>query len=158
MDIKLRKIKKSDWPQMKNILSEYNDYHKKIFSKTDPAFAVFAQGYEEKYFYKMVNKKKKIFLAALDNEKIVGFINAKVYDNKLDNKKVGMGYLTDIFVTKNHRGKGVAELMWQEVLKWFKHQGVKFYQLHVLYDNKDPQKIYKKWGFKPFGLRMMRKL
>jgi ribosomal protein S18 acetylase RimI-like enzyme len=158
MDIKLRKIKKSDWPQMKKLLQEYSNYHKNIFKQIDPSFAIFETGYQKKDFEKMLNKKRKMFLAACDGDKIVGFILAKIIEVKGDKTKFKQGYLSEIFVTEKYRGKGVSELMWQEVLKWFKKEKVKFIQLSVLANNEKPQQIYKKWGFKSLSLIMTRKL
>ncbi len=158
MDIKLRKIKQSDWPQMKKLLNEYSDYHRNLFKQTDPSFVVFETGYQLKDFQKMLNKKKKIFLAACDNEKIIGFILAKVIKVRGEKTNFKQGYLSELFVTKKFRGKGIAELMWQEALKWFKKEKVKFIQLNVLAENQIPQKIYKKWGFKPLTFIMIKKV
>jgi ribosomal protein S18 acetylase RimI-like enzyme len=157
MKIKLRKIKKTDWPQMKNLLQEYSDYHRNIFKQTDPSFADFEKGYQQKDFLRMLNKKNKRFLAACDGEKLVGFVLAKISNNKaLGNIK--QGALSEIFVTKKYRGEGIAELMWQEIFTWLKKEKAQILHLHVLYENKKPQEIYKKWGFKPLGMYMKRKI
>jgi len=158
MEIKLRKIKKSDWPQINKLWKEYSNYHRKIFQQTDQSFVIFEPPLTIKGFNKFLNKKKKIFLAACDNDKIIGFIFARVRDIEFRNGKFVQGSLSEIFVTQKYRGKGVAELMWQEAMDWFKKEKVKFIQLHVLYNNKKPQEIYKKWGFKPLGLMMKRKI
>jgi len=159
MDIKLRKIKKTDWLQMKKLWQEFEKYNLGILKQTDPSFTVFETKFTKEYFEKTLKQKNKLYLVATIDNKIVGFVLARVRKMSFGSgHNILHGSISEIFVSKRYRGKGIAELMWQEAVNFLKNKKVKFLQLHVFYENKMPQEIYKKWGFKPFGLIMKRKI
>ncbi|MCX6746051.1 MAG: GNAT family N-acetyltransferase [Candidatus Parcubacteria bacterium] len=158
MQIKLRKVKKADLKQIRELAKEYESLMIKIADQTIKGFGDFEIPLYQKFFSKAFNRKNKLFLAALDGNKIIGFILARIIKHKKGNKIYLTGNVSEIFITQSYRGKGIAELMWREALKWFKLNKVKFLQLHVFYGNKKPIAIYKKWGFKPMGLIMKRKI
>jgi ribosomal protein S18 acetylase RimI-like enzyme len=158
MQIKLRKVNKSDLGQIKNLAKEYEGLMIKIAEKTIKGFGDWETPAMQKFFPKALYRKNKLFLAAVDKDRIVGFILARIIKHREGNKVYLEGKISEIFITSKYRGQGIAELMWQQVFKWFKQNKVEFLQLHVFAGNQTPIDIYKKWGFKPMGLIMKRKI
>ena len=69
-----------------------------------------------------------------------------------------IGYVSDLLVKMEFRGRGVSSALKNEAMKWFRQKGVKYVSLNVLADNRVPQSIYRKWGFFPFVLEMRKNL
>ena len=113
----------------------------------------------KKAFIKDIRYKDSIFLIALDDKKIVGYIYGIVRDDQHPLfKPVKTGELNDIAVLKEYRSKGIASLMWKELDKWFKRQDCKMITLSVNCNNDHAQEVYKKWGFETFYLRMIKSI
>jgi len=158
MPIKILKITKLDWLKVKPLLQDYNNYHNQLFLETDAAFSVYNYQCSSNDFAKMVNKKNKLFLAAYHDKTIIGFIYIYIIKMKFGQKNLKEGKISDLYVIKKYRGKGIAKMLWQQALDWFKENQCQFAQLHVLASNNIPQEIYKKWGFKAIGIHMKRKI
>ena len=158
MSIIIRQIKKTDLSQVKKLAKDYGRYIVKVTEVTISGFGNWLVPDWEKYISKFLYKKHKLFLVSVDKNKIVGFMIARIIFHKEGKKIYPEGKLSEIFVTENYRGKGIAEAMWQQALKWFKDNKVKVLQLHVFAGNTKPIAIYKKWGFKPMGIIMKRKI
>lgn len=65
------------------------------------------------------------------------------------------GYLADVFIDENYRGRGLAKWLMEEIMAHPDLQGFRSWQLGT----KDAQGLYAKFGFEPlpFPERIMRK-
>lgn len=156
MDIKIRKVKASDWLLMKKLLESIWDHHRPLFKQIDSAFESFVRPVSKKKFLKLIRQRNSYFILAEYNSKPIGYIFARVHRDPSDPKTV-LGNLSQIFIIKKFRGKGVSDLLWNETLEWFKSRKVDFLQLYVTVNNGHAVRVYKKWGFKPFMTRMVKK-
>lgn len=156
MDIKIRKVKASDWLLMKKLLEGIWGYHRPLFKKIDPSFVAFDRPVKKKKFIKWTRQRNTRFILAESAKKPIGYAIARVHKDPAG-PKIMMGNLTQIFVLPKYRGKGVADLLWDDVLVWFKSRKVDFLQLFVTVNNKHAINVYKKWGFKSFMIRMSQK-
>jgi len=156
MEVKIRKVKAGDWPVMKKTMEDIWKYHRPLFRKIDSSFEAFARSTPKKKFIKWTRQRNSYFILAESSKKPIGYLLARV-DKDPANPKISFGKLTQIFVIPRYRGKGVSDLLWQDVLKWFKSRRVDFLQLYVTVNNKHAIEVYKKWGFKPYMIRMVKK-
>jgi len=156
MDIELRKMKATDWPAVKKLSEEFRDYNLKLVKKFDNSHAFFELPFTKNNFLKILRRKDKYYVLALADGRVVGFAYAQTAPCKF-NKSKSVGYLSDIFITKSYRGKGVANMIWDELLGWFKSKKVSFLQLNVFFNNEHAIKVYKRWGFKPYTMMMSQK-
>ena len=69
-----------------------------------------------------------------------------------------IGYISDLFVKEEFRGRGISSKLTQEAMEWFRRKGIRYVSLNVLAENRAPQSIYKKWGFFPFVVEMRKNL
>ncbi|MDD4995048.1 MAG: GNAT family N-acetyltransferase [Patescibacteria group bacterium] len=157
MNIKIRKVKASDWPAMKKLTAGIWAFHRPLFRKIDPSFVAFSRSTSRKKFLKWARQRKTYFIVAVDDTAPVGYLLAGIR-NYPDDRKLLIGHLAQIFVIPKYRGKGVSDLLWKDTLKWFKMGRVKFLQLNVVANNVHAIKFYKKWGLKPYMLMMNKKL
>lgn len=94
----------------------------------------------------------------------------ELYENKLaiykvallDNEVVGYagmwhvvteGHITNIAVLEEHRRKGIADALMQEMIKVAEEKEMIGITLEVRMGNIGAQKLYTKYGFRPEGLR-----
>ena len=85
-----------------------------------------------------------VFYTAKSAEKVVGYIGVS--------KIAGEGYVTNIAVLPEYRRKGVGKRLLEYVINDCKNQ-LEFISLEVRVSNDAAISLYKKFGFKPVGLR-----
>ena len=66
-------------------------------------------------------------------------------------------FITSFFVKKAWRGKGVGKVLFERCLAGMKKAGIKSITLTVKSKNKKALGLYKKSGFRPFRLLLLRK-
>jgi len=63
-------------------------------------------------------------------------------------------YLGFMFVKPEHRGKGVNQLIVDELIRWSRNKGISEIRLDVYDQNESAVKAYEKAGFEPLFLTM----
>lgn len=89
-----------------------------------------------------------VFIGAfLDNtqEEMVGFVDINIIDDE--------GYISNIGVLEQHRNKGVAKLLINEIIELSKEKNLRFVTLEVRVSNLVAISIYKQFGFEEVGVR-----
>jgi len=126
------------------ILKFFNPEFKKYRKEIKPSSEI------KLYLKKKINSKNNLFLIALENNKIVGFLNG-VIQKRVNSiyKDLIYGELEHVFVIKGERHHHIMSSLKEEVFKFFKKNKCAFYEVHV-YPKNTSKKIYKHWGFKPY--------
>ena len=158
MEITFRKLKERDWPEIARLSEEFREYNLKLIRDFDRSHAFFEHPFTKKDFFKILRRKDKLYIAAIHRDRIVGFAYAQTAAASKVDKSKTVGWLSEIFITKAYRRKGVGDKIWDEILAWFKLKKVSFLQLNVFCNNERAVEVYKKWGFKPYTMIMSRKL
>lgn len=105
-----------------------------------------------------INGKYRRLLVATINGKIVGMILGKQYRSlKISGYKL-RGYISNLYVEKKHRKKGIAKELIDSLILWFKEKGVKEMTLEIYSDNKVAIDLYKKIGFTNYSIKMFKKI
>ncbi|MBU0648523.1 GNAT family N-acetyltransferase [Patescibacteria group bacterium] len=158
MDIKIRKATIKDWPAIERLSREYRNFNLKIINKIDRSFRVVEAAFDKKAFMKLLRKKNKYYIVVFNDGKMVGFALARVYDWKANNRlKIRFGELSEIFLIKKYRGRGIADMIFKEFYGWFKIKEIDFLRIRAMTANKHAINVYKRWGFKPWVLSMCKK-
>lgn len=106
---------------------------------------------------KDIKDKKRIFLVAIYEENVVGYIDGYIYD-KEDVYIEKMAYLDRIIVDKNYKGKGIATKLVDEFSNQLKKENVKFIKLNAFKGNKPAIALYEKMGFYEYSVFYMKKI
>lgn len=85
------------------------------------------------------------YLIATSNDEVIGFVGVWIV--------VGEANITNIAVSSNFRGQGVANLLMTSALKLCKENDVTEMNLEVRASNITAQKLYEKFGFIKEGVR-----
>lgn len=60
------------------------------------------------------------------------------------------GAIYDMFVTLEHRKKGIGNKLWQKSLNWFKTIGLERVELNIVPANPESSSFWKKQGFQDY--------
>jgi GNAT superfamily N-acetyltransferase len=69
-----------------------------------------------------------------------------------------IGHLGMIYVEKKYRRKGIATALKNQRIKWLKSKGIKFCYVSVFPGNKPSLKYQEKLGFKPYNIKLYKKI
>lgn len=129
--MKIRKLVQRDVPQVIKLLHE-----------VWPDLTI---SHLKKHFSKKERAKDNNGFVAVDNNKIIGFIGFSIgYFNDSD-------FLDWIVVEKDHRGKGIAEILIREFEKDAKKRKVKRIFSTTILKNKPAMNMHKKLGYNQVG-------
>src|SRR3989338_3007834 len=128
-------------------LDEFYEFFKKTvakefweYSKGDLGY-IFTKGWSKKTYRDLLKNKDSFIIAALDNGKIVGILNA-------DKPRLGVCFCSWLVVDKKYQGKGIGT----KLIKEFEKKAYKK-NLHMVYLYASIHNVsyYKKVGYKLVG-------
>jgi ribosomal protein S18 acetylase RimI-like enzyme len=108
----------------------------------------------KKEFNEFSSSNKKVLLIPEVNGQVIGFLTGSLILNYY--KKIG--YIDDLFVSKNFRGKNIGTLLIKEFMNILKKKKIMKCKLGVHIKNKKALKLYKKFGFKIYHYDMEKKI
>ncbi len=118
-----------------------------------PQFRMFDTPTRRKEIKENIKDKNSVILTATDDQKIIGFLVAKIKKTNTMSSRLIQGTIADLYVLKKCRKKGIATQLYKQSMAWFNKRGCKYIQLTV-YNLNPAKKLYRKWGFKPFVIIM----
>lgn len=92
------------------------------------------------------------------NGEIVGSGYALIRQNATYKVPANYVYLGFMYVTPNHRGKGINRKIIDYLIRWGKKRGYEEFQLTVYAENESARRAYEKAGFEPEILRMRKQV
>lgn len=112
----------------------------------------------KKELLREIKDKKVLYLVALTNDKLVGYIRGEFIEKKDPFfKPIRIGYLHALVVLKEWRSHGIASQLNGELEKWLRKK--KCRQVHLeVFENNEAINMYEKWGYKKFINKMSKKL
>jgi len=147
-DIIFRRAGERDATAISLLWAEYFDYHCSL----DPLYKRNKdsdKGIAE-FLVKAVKDNDTFIFVAEYDEKIVGYIWCEI-DKKppcFENRFFGL--VSDIAVTKEQRGKGIAKELLKRGMEWFKIKNITHVEARVLQSNPLATKFWQSSGFEPF--------
>ena len=136
--------------QIKDLLVDLQQYIAEIDKE---GFNIVGEDYREKYFLKTMEEVKKCdgkILLFEENNKIVGLIIGVVNNEemqKYDFNVTKRGRITELVVSKEHRGKKIGKILLDSMKDYLKNIGCKKTLIAVFGYNENAINFYKKNGF-----------
>jgi ribosomal-protein-alanine N-acetyltransferase len=106
-----------------------------------------AEAFTKQQIAHILSDYNSISLVAKENGRIIGFIMGTMNIER----KALIGHIVTIDVSTQHRRKGIALRLLQEIEKIFKEKSVKTCYLEVREDNIQAVNLYEKTGYKKIG-------
>ena len=134
-NIRLRKARKKDLPQVLFLIKELATYEKAPNEVNVTLKELEHDGFGKKKVY-------ECFVAETEKNKIIGIA---LYYTKYSTWKGRCIYLDDIIVTEFMRGKGIGKKLFEEVIKVAQKKKVRKLEWQVLNWNEPAINFYKKY-------------
>lgn len=162
MDIQIVNYEPKYKNQIVKLFEDFYDYLVEI----DPLRKLTRQpGYGEnttEQTLKDVAEKEGVFFVALDQEKVVGFtvgtIRRPTPEDLLGAEPAVNGRVTELYVDKNYRGKGLATKLMEQIEQTLKEKGCDYIWVEVFAPNQPPRNLYQKLGYKERDIDMIKKV
>lgn len=161
MEIKIRKFSDSDYNKIVCLVDDFQNYivsidQKKIVKPFDSKEDC------KKYLDQLIDdtaKKKGAFYIAESQGEIVGFIQGIIDDNEdtlysLSHKSGAHGWIGEVYVDSSYRGQGIARLLIDKIILYFKEMNCSGVRLSIMANNENAHNVYSKIGFYERGIEM----
>ena len=154
MLLKIRKARKKDLESILCLGDKLVQFHNNF----DPYYTVYSK-YEDsrEYYQEQLTKKDTLYVVAEVGGNIVGFASCYIISIP-KTKAPKIGVLVANFVQKEFRGKGVGTKLYNFRMNWFKKQKVSFVEMNVDARNKKALKLWKKFGFEDYQIKLKKKI
>lgn len=141
-DIAIRRATNADLPK----LGEFLQFLVEAERPFDPTLK------EGKIFYYdiqelILDEKTEVFVIDYNNQ-VIGCGYAQIRSAKHYQKHTLFGYLGFMYVIPEFRGKGLNNILLNDLKKWVLSQGITEVRLEVYHENEPAVKAYEKAGFK----------
>ena len=85
---------------------------------------------------------------AVKNNKLIGMLDLVIGKTS---KSAHLAVVISVYVNSEFRNQGIAKMLFEDIEKYAKNQGVEILRLNVLVDNLPAKNLYKKLGFVKIG-------
>ena len=155
-EVRIRRAKARDMAfiiEMWRLLSEERAKSDERYALRPDAEIIWA-----KWSGQRLRDQSSVILVAETDEDCVGYLVGYVDESQPIFKQRRHGYLSDVYVSPDHRRKGVAGDLIREAEDFFKSQDVAHVRLNVLAKNTTSRAFCEKLGFGDFLYRMWKPL
>lgn len=145
-EITYRLVKEEDYPTIKDMYVKLDAYFRTLNLRLPEPEDVGQVWLDS--FVRTLGKFSQIHIAEMDGE-VVGFMLSRVLRVPPYWGGVMVGTLSDMWILKKARRRGVGDKLSRLALEWLREQGVHSIEIQVLEDNLASWKLYENMGFKP---------
>jgi len=117
-----------------------------------------AKKYYSEYLKNDLESKWRKVFVAIEKSEIVGLITCKTYRSLYVLGYKRFGYISNIYIKKDFRRKGIAEKLIKKATSWFKQRKAQKISLELYEKNKPAINLYHKLGFKNYSIKMRKKI
>lgn len=144
----IRKLLESDYDQVIALYTQLDAFH--VQSRPD-CFVPRAQDkiYPWDAFVHNLAYPGGLELGAFDNDRLVAFVRATLWEESNMRKDLKTVCLDDIYALPTYRRRGIAAKLFAQVEAWAKEQGAIRLELHTWDFNKDAIAMYEAMGMTP---------
>lgn len=122
----------------KDFFAEYESFHKEFFD-TDNLTDADISG----RFLESMESENSATIVALVDDKIVGYALIAVREQPRFYKIKKVGVISGLMVAKEHRRKGIATMLLEEVRSFFRRRDIKYFTLYTSAANRAALNFYK---------------
>ncbi|MAG08015.1 hypothetical protein CMO89_00940 [Candidatus Woesearchaeota archaeon] len=160
----IRKANVKDISSIVKLWEEFMKDHDKIVLERNERLRLYtprkknaADNYRAFITEQLKSRKGAIFFAEVDDN-IIGFTLVIIKDEIPVFKIEKIGYISDLFVKKEHRGKGISSQLMDKSIKWLKKNNMNHISIGLYVDNEFAHSVYKKKGFFDYKIEMRREI
>jgi ribosomal protein S18 acetylase RimI-like enzyme len=105
-----------------------------------------------------IQKRDRLYLLAQTGSSVVGYLEGEVINLQALFTPKKCFHISVVYVIPEYRQRGIATSLVKEALRWASVQGCREADLHVLVNNENARRLYRKIGFTKFQYELRMKL
>ena len=143
--MEIRKASETDLDSLLELNRQIGEFH----YENAPNVFVQPSEAERSFLNKALNDSERLFLVAVSNYKVVGFLTATINQNEVVPflSKEPICRIGTIVIDQYHRSTGIGQELMKSCNDWAKASGAKEIRLEVMEFNSKAQSFYNKLGF-----------
>lgn len=151
--MQIRKATIADVESIVNLWEQFLSEHDAIVGTNNPQLKAInlrndeARLLYEKFLLDNIRSENGAVFIAEDNGQIIGYSLGLIKNEVPIFKIKQYGHISDMYVCKNHRNRGISSKLKDEMFAWFRNKGVEYASIGFYADNHKAREIYKKWRF-----------
>lgn len=152
----IRKAEKKDLKDVILLFKQLDEYHR---VNTFDTYKIISEDLRKERFINCLSKETNFFIVAIENDKIVGFVDAYkeiIENHPIKNDKQYL-IIENLIVDGEHRRKGIALELYRYVEDIAKKLNLDYIKLGV-YEFNDAKLFYENIGFSTETRKMMKNL
>ena len=151
MKINLRPAEKTDYPQLKKLMVQLQQYHVNL---RPDVYKMSEDFFTEDTFDKLL-AECNVLLAVEENGEIAGAVSYSIMDMKASIIHPFKSlWISDLVIEENHRRQGIGSMLMDKIKQIAKENNVDRIQLNVNALNSGAIELYEKLGFTPELIKM----
>lgn len=154
-EIKIRLFNEKDRKDLENISWQVQEWEKQYYPGRALSKEIIAKHIER--LIRSVDNSRGIILVAVADNSCIGYVTGVVHRDFLNTDDIF--YVKDMGVDKKYRGKGIGTKLLQEIEKVAKNKyGLNKMIIAVICGNDGAAKLYKRMGYIPYELELIKSL
>ena len=154
----IRKAEKSDIDEIIRIADQLRKTEAPLDKTKNMKYdSYLSDVYREKEL-EYISSSKKIFLVAVLDEKIVGYINGYIVENADVYYLEPVAYLDCLCVDEPARNQGIGKKLIDEFTKLVSSKGAKYIKLNAFENNIPAVTLYKELGYEEYSVYYMKEI
>lgn len=154
-EVVIRKARKNDLEEIVVLAKQLWDTEKPFDLNLEDNYYETEEGKDG--LLKDIRSRKRFFLVALIDTKVVGFVDGNIIENDGVYRQ-DVAYLSRLSVMDSCRGMGIGTKLIDEFNKTAKERGCSFVKINAFIDNTPAVNLYRKKGFKDYSMYFMMKI
>jgi ribosomal protein S18 acetylase RimI-like enzyme len=162
--ITIREAKIKDSIKITELAKEFMHYHDETIIKNNPLMKPYLDKRKDhsaifrKFLEKNIRSRNAVVFIAESDGNAAGYSLNYIKNNIPIFKMEKIGYISDLFVKKEYRSKGISTRFKDAAMQWFKSKKIRYISLCVYNDNEFAHSVYKRWGFIDYHVEMRKKI
>lgn len=157
MEIKIRKAKVEDVPNLQKMYFRLLKYEDQNFTKIiDPRWVKSEAG--KRSLFKRIKDPKQHVILAVDGDEPVGFLIGEYYKATAYKRIKRDSEVLSLFVEKKYRGKQIGPMLIEEFENWARTKNCDQIKIEPYFNNVKAIKFYKREGYKDYVVMLRKKL
>ncbi len=112
----------------------------------------------KEFFLKKIHSENALLLVCETEGKLVGYSLCYIAKEMPIYVIDKTGYLSDLYILPEYRGKGISTKFKDAAFDWFKKKGITHASVKTRIVNKKSKEIYKHWGFFEYSVSFRKKI
>lgn len=154
MNIRIARL--DDLNAIKELWREMMDFHR----ARDEYFSRSERGHERhgEYVRRNIESPEWLVIVADEDQSVIGFAMGKIDSYPPVYKHTHFGFVADIVVNESFRGRGIGRELYNQMLPWFREQGIDRVEINVASTNEVSQAFWRRMGFREYVKRMIHEI